>query len=182
MSGGAGQDVLGGDSAGASEGGNDTLLGGDGGDILRGGAGNDSLDGGAQNDTLHGNADVDTMAGGAGADFFYFNGVGQSSTTAGSLDRITDWDGTQDRLWFVTTAGTFNTGENVTYGSESTATDYATALASANTTLDGVTDVVAVQIGSDVVVFADVDGDGSADNAVALVGRTLNDISSQNFT
>ena len=41
---------------------------------------------------------------------------------------------------------------------------------------------VAVQIGADVVVFADSGADnGSADDAVALVGRTLADISTANF-
>ena len=46
----------------------------------------------------------------------------------------------------------------------------------------GIVNVVAVQVGADVVVFGDSSGDdGSADSAVVLVGKTLNDISVANI-
>jgi hypothetical protein len=48
----------------------------------------------------------------------------------------------------------------------------------------GANDIVAIQVGSDVVVFADSNNSGTltaADNAVVLVGRTLTDIDSSNI-
>jgi hypothetical protein len=38
---------------------------------------------------------------------------------------------------------------------------------------DGTVDVVAVQVGDDVIVFADTAGEAGADEAVVLVGNTL---------
>jgi len=40
---------------------------------------------------------------------------------------------------------------------------------------------VAVQVGGDVVVFADTDANNTADTAVVLVGRSLTDIDSTNI-
>ncbi len=69
--GGAGDDVLTGDSKAnklVGNAGNDTLKGDGGNDMLAGGAGNDMLDGGAGNDLLQGGAGNDTLKGGAGND------------------------------------------------------------------------------------------------------------------
>ena len=46
----------------------------------------------------------------------------------------------------------------------------------------GVVDYVVIQVGSDVVVFCDTAGNnGSAEDAVVLVGRTLADIGAGNI-
>ena len=79
---------------------NDALKGFVSRNILRGGAGNDSLSGQAGNDTLSGEAgrDVilggrgrDTLKGGPGADLFRWQSVGETSSTAGSADVVTDF-------------------------------------------------------------------------------------------
>ena len=41
--------------------------------------------------------------------------------------------------------------------------------------------VVAVQVGDDVIVFADTGDEGSAASAILLVGRTLADVSASDF-
>ena len=77
-----------------TQGGNDTVFGGDGDDTLNGGdgddwlsgdAGSDVLFGGAGRDTLQGGAGGDTLMGGAGADVFVVDAGG---------DIITDFDAT----------------------------------------------------------------------------------------
>jgi hypothetical protein len=40
---------------------------------------------------------------------------------------------------------------------------------------------VSVDVGADVVVFADTNGDGTADEAVLLTGRALTDIAETNI-
>lgn len=71
--------------------GTDSLVGNAGNDSLLGGAGNDTLNGGTGNDTLVGGAGADSLLGGAGNDVFVFTAVGDSGTTAGTRDTITDF-------------------------------------------------------------------------------------------
>jgi Ca2+-binding RTX toxin-like protein len=71
--------------------GNDNLVGNAGNDVLMGGTGNDALNGGAGNDTLTGGTGADQLTGGAGLDTFVFTVVGDSGTTAGTRDTITDF-------------------------------------------------------------------------------------------
>jgi Ca2+-binding RTX toxin-like protein len=113
------------------------------------------------------------MRGGAGGDAFYIE-RGDSGVTPGSLDQILDWDST-DSLDF---RGLPTAMDGANY-LEVSASSYDAALASANTYIaGGAFDYVAVQVGSDVVVFADNNNDdGTADDAVVLVGRTLDDLS-----
>lgn len=65
---------------------------------------------------------------------------------------------------------------------ELTATTFDQAKELANGQMSGgAVDYVAMQVGSDVVVFADTGGAPDADTAAALVGRTLADISPSNI-
>ena len=64
-----------------------------------------------------------------------------------------------------------------------TATDFADAQVLANAAI-GTGHYVAVQVGSDVVVFADTDGTAGisgTDDAVTPIGKTLNDITFGNI-
>lgn len=149
----------------------ETLTGTDEGDPLTGGAGEDSLDGGLGDDTLAGGGGADQLTGGEGSDVF-----GGAGDVAGpdDLDRVLDFTTAEDTLDFG--AGLAATEESL---ATDTAADYATALAAANAQIgDGATvDFVAVQVGGDVVVFADTDAEVGADQAIILVGRTLADVS-----
>jgi hypothetical protein len=111
------------------------------------------------------------MSGGAGADTFIF-AAGDTTPDGGLWDVITDFE-TADKLDFANTGTVYN---------EITATDAVDAVAKATARIAAGDDVVAVQVGSDVIVFVDSgNNDGVADDAVALIGRTLADISASNF-
>ena len=91
--------------------------------------------------------------------------AGDSSATPGELDQIHFWEAA-DKLDFGLTGSQVYT--------EITVADYAAAQAQAATLLGAGTDIVAAQVGSDVVVF--VGGD-----AVAIVGANLSAIDVSNF-
>lgn len=154
--------------------GQDNIVGGSAADLLIGDLGDDTLSGGDGDDTLIGAGGVDQLTGGAGADVFTFL-PGNSGLTAGTLDRILDWSA-QDRLHFGA-AGAPGAAISTYQESQSQAGDFNAAreAAAALISKSGV-GFVAYQIGADVVVFADADGDKALDNAVVLVGRTLADI------
>ncbi|MBL8773596.1 MAG: hypothetical protein JNK30_19580, partial [Phenylobacterium sp.] len=88
------------------------------------------------------------------------------------LDRITDWSVTDKlRLSFVV-------GQAY---SETSAADFTAAvLAAQNTFAAGVIEVMAIQVGSDVVLFVD-GGRNTVETGAILVGRSLADISGANF-
>jgi len=155
-------------------GGSDTLNGQAGDDVLDGGSGGDQLSGGDGADRLTAGTGRDTLFGGAGADTFAFL-AGDSGVTSGALDQILDW-ATEDRLAF----GRASTNSDYI---ETTATAYSEALALANAQIaSGAANYVTVQVGSDLVIFADSrDDNGAADDAVVLVGRTLADVSASNI-
>ncbi|MDP3173764.1 MAG: hypothetical protein Q8M88_04960, partial [Phenylobacterium sp.] len=93
-------------------------------------------------------------------------------STVGSFDLINDWEAT-DRLDFG--------GAGVSY-TESTQADFTTAETFANAQIAAGVDVVAVQVGTDVVIFTDNAADnGTYEDAVVLVGRSVNDISDTNI-
>jgi Ca2+-binding RTX toxin-like protein len=173
LTGTAGDDVLRGGR------GDDSLAGLDGNDLLRGGPGNDTIDGGAGNDTLSGGHGADVLTGGAGADVFRIDG---SAKTLAGLDRITDFTHGEDKLVFddaaVATAANFATD---------TAVDFQTAVAGANAKMAAGADFVAVQVGADVIVFADEAGEAGepaehhVESGVLLVGKTLADIGVGDF-
>ncbi|MDZ4370680.1 MAG: calcium-binding protein, partial [Phenylobacterium sp.] len=179
ITGGAGVDYITGGE------GNDTLQGNDNNDNLDGGGGNDSLTGGADGDTLQGGDGNDTVAGNGGTDFLrggngndlFTIAAADSGTAAGSLDQILDWEATDALDFAVIGAAT----DGVNY-IELTASTYDAALTLANTQIANGNDYVVIQVGADVVVFADTgNNNGTAEDAVALVGRTLADISAGNI-
>ena len=165
LTGTAGDDYLKGASGG------DSLSGGDGNDMLCGGGGADTLDGGAGNDTLVGGRGADVLTGGSGSDTFLISG--KVTATQDGLDRITDFTHGEDRLGFggqMSLAGhSFWSGSAATYGD-------AVAAATQQIT-SGAADLVAVQVGTDVIVFADSSLHNHVDAAVVLVGQTLAGIS-----
>jgi Ca2+-binding RTX toxin-like protein len=151
------------------------LNGAIGADSLNGAGGNDTLVGGAGADTLVGGVGHDQLSGGTGANLFVF-AHGDSGVTAGALDTITDWSSSD---------GVAFNGLTVAPGAyaEASAADYSAALTLANTQIaGGAADIVAVAVGSDVIVFAESAGDnGSADDAIVLTGRGLSDVDASNF-
>ncbi|HEX2818140.1 MAG TPA: calcium-binding protein, partial [Phenylobacterium sp.] len=186
ITGGAGDDTI---LAGS---GADTIDAGSGDDSVSGGAGGDTITGGAGDDVIHGGTGTDVLSGGGGTDEFTFNfgdspASGPSVLLAGGIasgiDQIRDWTST-DLLHFVNNAAAdMAVGTSLNF-SETTATDFASAVTSANAHL-GAGLYVAVQVGTDVIVFADTNASGTittADDAVTLVGKTLADITFANFS
>lgn len=157
-----------------------TIDGGAGNDAITGTGGADSILGGVGTDTLDGGGGADTLSGGAGSDLFRFSPSAVPASAA-DLDRITDW-AAEDRFLFVDGANTPTGAGSAGVYVESTQADFAAALSFANGQIAAGQNYVAVQVGADVIVFADSAGDnGTADSAVMLVGRSLADIASDNF-
>ena len=111
------------------------------------------------------------LTGGAGNDTFLVESHPSAAGVAG-LDRITDFTHGEDRLVFgehvTLTDGAFGVGTAATY-------DDALALARDEIGSSSV-NVAAIQVGSDVIVFADADHHDHIDAAVVLVGKTLADL------
>jgi hypothetical protein len=94
------------------------------------------------------------------------------SSSIADLDRITDFTHGVDRIGFSSRLSL--AGTQMWTGVE---TSYANALADANQKISsGEAHIVAVQLGSDVVVFAGADMHHSVDSAVVLVGKSLSDV------
>jgi Ca2+-binding RTX toxin-like protein len=153
LRGGGGKDMLGGgdgDDDLRGQAGLDTLIGGDGDDILRGGDGNDRLNGGDGNDTLIGGAGGDKLTGGADADVFRFN-IAAHSPNAGAADQITDFTRGEDLIdlsglnatpVFIGSGAFSGTGAEVRIAAS----------------------------GPNRLVMVDMDGDGSADMKIIVIG------------
>ena len=75
---------------------NDNIVGTAGNDQIYGGIGNDIINGGAGNDIINGGAGNDTMTGGTGADTFVFVRGDQGTVGSPALDKITDFDNTNN--------------------------------------------------------------------------------------
>jgi serralysin len=120
-----------------------------------------------------GGSGADVLTGGPGADVFV---IGGPVHDPGGLDQITDFTHGQDLIRFhdapAVTAANFATG---------TAVDFNAALAAANADMASGADVVAVQVGTNVLVFADEDGGHHVDHGVLLVGKTLADVGVSDF-
>lgn len=181
LSGGGGNDTI---VSGGGNLGNDLLDGGAGDDVIsarigsnfiQGGSGNDRITGGDGADTIDGGTGADTIAGdtgpGSGADVFALDDPYFSLDAAG-FDHITDWSSVDKiRLGFAL---------GPAYA-ETTASDFTAAVLTAQSTFAaGAIEVLAVQVGSDVVVFVD-GARNTIETGAILVGRTLNDISAGNF-
>ncbi len=153
--------------------GDDSISGLGGDDRLEGGKGNDTIDGGAGDDLIRGGTGADVLTGGAGHDTFVIDSGVKAAT---DLDRIMDFTHAEDRLVFddgpAVTATNFVTD---------TAADFTTAVADANAKMAAGADFVAVQVGADVIVFADEVGEHHVESGVLLVGKTLADISASDI-
>lgn len=179
LSGGAGDDTI--YSFGNESG--DLLDGGDGNDrmfargasnTLLGGAGNDLMEGGEGAETFDGGAGFDTLAGGFGADLFIEDdGLGVQFVISTTLNRITHWENSDH----IQLRGKITAQQYV----ETQAENLFTAQTVAETALQGGAEVVAIQIGADVVIYTDVSAGSSIHNAIMLAGRSLADISVDNF-
>ncbi|AOE87663.1 cadherin-like domain-containing protein [Pseudomonas sp. TCU-HL1] len=122
---------------------NDSLTGSGGADELRGGAGNDTLNGGTGIDVLYGGLGADVLIGGGGADLFRYNNLSEAE------DRIADYSAAQgDKLDFSVLLGTSLLPQAIA--------NY----------------VKAVQVGSDISVQVDVDGNGAGATFVEIVTIT----------
>jgi Ca2+-binding RTX toxin-like protein len=158
--------------------GNDSITMGTGADTITGGAGNDTIVGGGG----MGAGSHDMLSGGGGSDTFIF-AAGTSVATLNSAEVITDWNGTTDSLKI----GGLGTGVGVYHNDTLSAANFSSAITTADTALQGThagDKYIAVQVGTDVVVFADDTGAGhitSADDAIILTGRALSDIVATDF-
>ncbi|QZH74392.1 MAG: sulfatase-like hydrolase/transferase [Erythrobacter sp.] len=181
--GGQGDDIINGGSnidTLHGDGGNDLILGGVGNDVLYGGTGNDTLRGGANMDTLHGEdgADIldggdgvdlligganrDVMTGGLRADVFAFDDGDFAGLAANTADRIKDFNRLE--------------GDNIDLsavdailGGADDAFDYIGSDAFSGTAGE----LRWEHVGSNTMIFMDVDGDALADYAIRLDG-TIN--------
>ena len=154
LAGTAGADMInagGGDDAVAAGGGNDVVIGGNGDDLLDGGEGADTLfgddggdmlRGGAGNDAIAGGGGKDWLIGGEGADIFLF-APGDSKAGGGVRDVIIDFEAGVDKLDLSALA----------------ITDFAAQVSFKD-------------VGSGLIVYADIDGDGFdyGDFGVQLTG------------
>jgi Ca2+-binding RTX toxin-like protein len=140
------------------------------GDVFVGSAGANRLDGGAGADWLFGYLGVDTLTGGSGADLFYF-GTGDSSPSAGSRDRITDFTPGEDLLDLTGMDAIPGTAgrDGFTWVGTTAFAGQAGELRYAYDSVNGVT-----------TVQGDTDGDGSANFAIDLAGNLA--LNSGNFT
>jgi len=141
LSGGRGADrILGGGE-------NDKITGNAGADTLIGGSGNDRILGNAGRDNLSGGRDM--LTGGAGADTFVFTSLAQSRNN--KVDRITDFNRGSDQIDVSSIDAVSSRGGNQTF--DFIGTSAFNAAGQIRITSDG----------GDIVVQADVNGDGRAD-------------------
>ena len=149
----------------------DTLNGSSLADVLMGGGGNDTLNGNAGADTLFGGAGADGLSGNAGADIYKWISETKSTVAVAGRDTITGFSGIAggdgDKLDFsLIDANTAVTGDQAfSFNGTTAAANSAWVAAS----------------GSDTIVFADVNGDLTADFSVRLTGINPAQLQSGDF-
>ena len=139
--------------------GNDTITGGAGADGLNGAAGNDALSGGGGADQLTGGPGTDFLIGGSGADSFIFGALADFGAP-GQEDVIADFspaDGDKIRL----TAVDANAGLSG---------DQAFRFLGTGPFSGHAGELHYVQVGADLMVSGDVNGDGLADFQFKVLG------------
>jgi len=173
LNGNLGDDYLqGGDGA-------DRLFGEGGADSLGGGGGHDVINGGDGDDVIDGGSGADSLTGGAGSDSFRFQ---SASSNVEFTDRIMDWT-SDDQLRFFFAGGIgFKAATSANYA-ENVVSSVADAVSGANAVIAaGTVDFVVLQVGNDMIVFADSNNNnGDADSAVVIVGKLLTDIAYTNI-
>lgn len=154
------------------------LLGGAGYDMLMSIHGGDTLWGGTENDTFIGSNGKTVMFGEAGQDFFRL--VPKDVSSEANVEEVRDWS-SEDYLSFTLDRYERPIPAPRSAYLETTAADYGSALTTANGAMQNGSDVVAVGVVRNVMVFADINGDNQADAAVILTGVGLDVISSANL-
>jgi Ca2+-binding RTX toxin-like protein len=119
---------------------------------------------------------VDSLAGGAGADTFNFAST-ETGITLATADTITDY-AVVDFFDFAQVAGS---AANYFEGAAGGTNDFAAALAAADIALNGTRLYAAISYGADVGLFVDLNGDGTSDQVIILVGGALANISETNI-
>ena len=155
--GGEGNDLIVGES------GNDKCYGGAGIDRIYGSVGADSLFGEGDNDFLVGGAGRDAMNGGAGRDIFVFHG--ESDSTLGQSDTITDFSHAVDRLSFKA----IDTDAALA-GDQAFRLRGSAAFTGTRAELRYEVSDLAGTANDKTFVFADLDSDGTADMRIILNG------------
>jgi autotransporter-associated beta strand protein len=146
------------------------LNGNAGADQLVGGSLADTINGGTEADKIRGDGGADSLTGGAGADVFKFRNVSDSGIGA-SADTITDFVSGTDRLNFSRIdADPFTTGDQ--------AFVFVDTVAFTN---NGIAQIRWVDLGADLRVEADINGDGVADMQVLLQGAGAQVLSAADF-
>lgn len=169
LKGGRGADVLiGGAGVDTMKGGNgsDILQGNRGDDILNGGWGRDTLLGGTKNDVLNGAGGRDILTGGSGADSFVFTSLSHSRDT--NVDTITDFKRGADEIDLHTLDANRNLGGNQSF-------DF---IGSSDFTAAG--QLRLEHDGGNVIVQADVNGDGRVDFEVIV--ENVNTLTASDFS
>jgi Ca2+-binding RTX toxin-like protein len=136
-----------------------TVNAGDGIDQIKGGSAADTINGGSGGDKINGAGGADILTGGAGNDVFKYANVSDSGLGA-AADRITDYTIGQDRLNFS------RIDTNPALAGDQAFTFLGTAAFAAT----GLGQLRYLTSGADLIVQADVNGDGVADMEVILQG------------
>jgi Calx-beta domain/RTX calcium-binding nonapeptide repeat (4 copies) len=144
--------------------------GGDGVDQIRGGQLTDTINGGNGNDKIMGSGGADILSGGAGNDQFrYFQ---QSDTGLGAnADRITDFTIGADRLNFAL----------IDTNSSLAGVQGFAFIGNAAFDATGAAQIRYGNSGADLLVQADIDGDGAADMEIVLQGNAGQALSASDF-
>jgi Ca2+-binding RTX toxin-like protein len=147
-----------------------TINGGDGNDQIRGGIFTDTIGGGAGNDKIYGAGGPDILTGGTGADQFRY--LFQTDSGLGAAaDRITDFASGSDRLNFAlldTNAGLAGVQGFAFVGNAAFSGGGAASIRYANS-------------GADLLVQADINGDGIADMEIILQGLNGGTLTAADF-
>jgi autotransporter-associated beta strand protein len=145
------------------------LRGNIGNDQIVGGALVDIITGGTEADKIRGDGGADNLSGGTGADVFKYRNV--SDSTLVNPDTITDFLSGTDRLNFV------RIDTNPGLAGDQGFTFIGTSAFNSN----GVAKIRYTDLGADLRVEADVNGDGVADMHILLVGAGAGTLSAGDF-
>lgn len=129
------------------------------------GSGNDVIKAATTGGTITGGAGADKMTAGAGADIFV-QGKTDSGITEATADSITGFATGVDSI----KTGTAGTADNFATATVSGGSSFAVYKAAADNLLNGTKIYAFVDDGTNSYLFWDTDGDGSADQAISLVG------------
>lgn len=147
-----------------------TIFGNDGIDQIRGGNLIDTIDGGNGNDKIMGLGGADLLTGGTGADQFRYLFTSDSGTGAGA-DQILDFTAGTDFLDFRTLDANPNIAgrQALTY------------VGTSSFSATGQAEVRWSDLGADLRVYVDLDGNGTSDMEMLLVGAGTQTLASTDF-